>query len=142
MCFSGTSFFWDDKPHATRCLNVLLPTPHVFAVFFDVFRREPNKNDVVSFCVLRGGESHAKAHKGYYLWARKREMWRKNKTYLIFPAYGNMPNVAPNKPGSFFLANPNIADILREMDFDFENRFGKDKLDRAFFIITNVEKGG
>ena len=45
---------------------------------------------------------HAKANKGY-LWARKREMWRTNKTYLIFPAYGHMPNVAPNKPGSFFL---------------------------------------
>ena len=48
----------------------------------------------------------------------------------------------PKQAREFFLANPNIADILREMDFDFENRFGKDKLDRAFFIITNVEKGG
>ena len=68
---------------------------------------------------------HAKAKKGY-LRARKRETWRKNKTYLIFPAYGNMPNVAPNKPRSFFPANPNLADILREMDFDFKMCFGKE----------------
>ena len=47
----------------------------------------------------------------------------------------------PKQAREFFPANPNLADILREMDFDFENCFGKERLDRAFFTIKNVEKG-
>ena len=31
-------------------------------------------------------------------------------------------------PGGFFPANPDLADILREMDFDFENCFGREGL--------------
>ena len=30
--------------------------------------------------------------------------------------------------GGFFPANPDLADILREMDFDFENCFGREGL--------------
>ena len=84
---------------------------------------------------------HAKAKKGY-LRARKRETWRKHKTYLIFVGLWKHAKCGPKQAREFFPANPNLADILREMDFDFQNWFGKEKLDRAFFIITNVEKGG
>ena len=34
----------------------------------------------------------------------------------------------PKQAREFFPANPNLADILREMDFDFENCFGREGL--------------
>ena len=35
-------------------------------------------------------------------------------------------------PGSYFPANPDLADILGDMDFDFENCYVLDSLDPKF----------
>ena len=34
--------------------------------------------------------------------------------------------MAPNGPGGFFPTNPDLADILGDMDFDFENLYFSD----------------
>ena len=52
----------------------------------------------------------------------------KKKDILDFSGLWKMPNMAPNGPGRVFPVNPNLADILREMDFDFENCFGREGL--------------
>ena len=44
------------------------------------------------------------------------------RNFWTFPAHGkNGPRGPQMGPGGFFLANPDLADILGEMDFEFEN---------------------
>ena len=63
---------------------------------------------------------HAKANKGC-LWARKRKIVKKHPNVCDFFRLMEKCQIWPQtSPGGFFPANPNLADILGDADFDFE----------------------
>merc|ERR1711995_271713 len=54
-------------------------------------------------------------------WPTK-ENSQKLQIFCIFPAHAkNWPRWPQMGPGVFFPTNPDLADILGDMDFDFEN---------------------